>query len=330
MTLSVIGDTGRAFAPIDPSLDLFDEIERLKKERNAVIMAHYYQEPDIQDIADVLGDSLLLAREAQKVDADVIVLCGVHFMAETAKILNPEKVVVLPDLNAGCSLADSCPPEDFAAFKAQYPDHVVVSYVNTTAEIKALSDWTCTSSNAMQIVEAIPVDQPIIFAPDVNLGKYIQQQTGRNMRIWEGSCQVHETFNERRILKTVAEHPGSELIAHPECEEAVLRHATYIGSTQALLKYTQECDRTTFVVATEAGILHTMRKASPDKTFIAAAPELEDNGDVTCGCSTCPHMKLNTLEKVYLCLRDLYPSVEIGAELRQQALAPIERMLNVV
>lgn len=329
MTLSVIGSSQSAQASIDPNLDLFDEIERLKKERNAVIMAHYYQEPDIQDIADVLGDSLLLAREAQKVDADVIVLCGVHFMAETAKILNPEKTVVLPDLNAGCSLADSCPPEEFAAFKAKYPDHVVVSYVNTTAEIKALSDWTCTSSNATKIVEAIPADQPIIFAPDVNLGRYVQEQTGREMKIWEGSCMVHETFNERRILKMVAENPGSELIAHPECEETVLRHASFIGSTQALLKHTQESDKTTFIVATEAGILHTMRKASPEKTFIAAAPEFEQEGDVTCGCSTCPHMKLNTLEKVYLCLRDLSPEVEIEAPLRQKALAPIERMLGV-
>ena len=329
MTLSVIGSSQSAQASIDPNLDLFDEIERLKRERNAVIMAHYYQEPDIQDIADVLGDSLLLAREAQKVDADVIVLCGVHFMAETAKILNPEKTVVLPDLNAGCSLADSCPPEEFAAFKAKYPDHVVVSYVNTTAEIKALSDWTCTSSNATKIVEAIPADQPIIFAPDVNLGRYVQEQTGREMKIWEGSCMVHETFNERRILKMVAENPGSELIAHPECEETVLRHASFIGSTQALLKHTQESDKTTFIVATEAGILHTMRKASPEKTFIAAAPEFEQEGDVTCGCSTCPHMKLNTLEKVYLCLRDLSPEVEIEAPLRQKALAPIERMLGV-
>ena len=329
MTLSVMNQGAKSAAPIDPSLDLFDEIERLKKERNAVIMAHYYQEPDIQDIADVLGDSLLLAREAQKVDADVIVLCGVHFMAETAKILNPEKTVVLPDLEAGCSLADSCPPEEFAAFKAKYPDHVVVSYVNTTAEIKALSDWTCTSSNATKIVEAIPADQPIIFAPDVNLGRYVQEQTGREMKIWEGSCMVHETFNERRILKMVAENPGSELIAHPECEEAVLRHASYIGSTQALLKHTQESDKTTFIVATEAGILHTMRKASPGKTFIAAAPEFEEDGDVTCGCSTCPHMKLNTLEKVYLCLRDLSPEVEIAAPLRERALAPIERMLGV-
>ncbi len=330
MTLSVINPGAKSAAPIDPNLDLFDEIERLKKERNAVIMAHYYQEPDIQDIADVLGDSLLLAREAQKVDADVIVLCGVHFMAETAKILNPEKTVVLPDLDAGCSLADSCPPEEFAAFKAKYPDHVVVSYVNTTAEIKALSDWTCTSSNATKIVEAIPADQPIIFAPDVNLGRYVQEQTGREMKIWEGSCMVHETFNERRILKMVAEHAGSELIAHPECEETVLRHASFIGSTQALLKHTQKSDKTTFIVATEAGILHTMRKASPEKTFIAAAPEFEEDGDVTCGCSTCPHMKLNTLEKVYLCLRDLTPEVEIAAPLRERALAPIERMLGVV
>tara|TARA_B100001964_G_scaffold209397_1_gene242848 strand:- start:230 stop:1192 length:963 start_codon:yes stop_codon:yes gene_type:complete len=313
---------------IDPSLDLFEEIERLKRERNAVIMAHYYQEPDIQDIADVLGDSLLLAREAQKTDADVIVLCGVHFMAETAKILNPDKIVVLPDLEAGCSLADSCPPDRFEAFTQEHPDHVVVSYINTTASIKALSDWVCTSSNAAEVVQAIPEDKEIIFAPDVNLGRYVQQVTGRDMKIWQGSCIVHETFNERRIIKLLAENEGSELIAHPECEEPVLRHAHYVGSTKRLLMYAEESDCQTFIVATEAGILHTMRKACPSKIFIAAAPE-EMDADGTCGCSTCPHMKLNTLEKVYLCLRDLTPQVELQEPLRQAALAPIERMLTV-
>ena len=314
---------------IDPTLDLFEEIERLKKERNAVIMAHYYQEPDIQDIADVLGDSLLLAREAQKTDADVIVLCGVHFMAETAKILNPNKVVVLPDLEAGCSLADSCPPDEFQAFKDQYPDHTVVSYVNTTASIKALSDWICTSGNAAEVVNAIPADEKIIFGPDVNLGRWVQNLTGREMKIWQGSCMVHETFNEQRVLSLMAENPLAELIAHPECEQVVLNHAHYIGSTKRLLTYVQESDKKTFIVATEEGILHTMNKACPDKTFIPAAPAKSDPDDPSCGCSTCPYMKLNTLEKVYLCLRDLTPAIEMDEGLRSRALAPIERMLTV-
>ena len=314
---------------IDPTLDLFEEIERLKVEQNAVIMAHYYQEPDIQDIADVLGDSLLLAREAQKTDADVIVLCGVHFMAETAKILNPNKVVVLPDMEAGCSLADSCPPDKFKAFTDEYPDHTVVSYVNTTASIKALSDWICTSGNAAEVVNAIPADEKIIFGPDVNLGRWVQNLTGREMKIWQGSCQVHETFNEQRVLGLMAEHPKAELIAHPECEQVVLDHAHYIGSTKRLLNYVQESDKDTFIVATEAGILHTMKKACPDKTFMMAAPAEEDSDDPGCGCSTCPYMKLNTLEKVYLCLRDLSPAIEMDEGLRRQALAPIERMLTV-
>lgn len=314
---------------IDPTLDLFEEIERLKKERNAVIMAHYYQEPDIQDIADVLGDSLLLAREAQKTDADVIVLCGVHFMAETAKILNPNKVVVLPDLEAGCSLADSCPPDEFQAFKDQYPDHTVVSYVNTTASIKALSDWICTSGNAAEVVNAIPADEKIIFGPDVNLGRWVQNLTGREMKIWEGSCLVHETFSEQRVLSLMAENPKAEMIAHPECEQVVLNHAHYIGSTKRLLNYVQDSDKETFIVATEAGILHTMNKACPDKTFIPAAPAEIDSDDPSCGCSTCPYMKLNTLEKVYLCLRDLTPAIEMDEGLRSRALAPIERMLTV-
>ncbi len=314
---------------IDPTLDLFEEIERLKKERNAVIMAHYYQEPDIQDIADVLGDSLLLAREAQKTDADVIVLCGVHFMAETAKILNPNKTVVLPDMEAGCSLADSCPPDKFQAFKDEHPDHTVVSYVNTTASIKALSDWICTSGNAAEVVNAIPADEKIIFGPDVNLGRWVQNITGREMKIWQGSCLVHETFNEQRVLSLMAENPQAELIAHPECEQVVLDHAHYIGSTKRLLTYVQESDKSTFIVATEAGILHTMKKACPEKTFIMAAPAEEDSDDPSCGCSTCPYMKLNTLEKVYLCLRDLTPAIEMDEGLRTQALAPIERMLTV-
>jgi len=308
-------------------IDLFKAIEELKKERNAVIMAHYYQEPDIQDIADVLGDSLKLAREAQKTDADVIVLCGVHFMAETAKILNPDKIVVLPDENAGCSLADSCPTESFRAFCRKHPEHTVVSYINTTAEIKALSDWICTSSNATDVVAAIPKDKPIIFSPDVNLGRYVEQQCGRDMLIWQGSCMVHVTFKERRVLELLAQNADAEFIAHPECEPAILQHASFIGSTKAMLEYTQESPTECFIVATENGILHTMAKASPHKRFIPAAPENGD--DSTCGCSTCPFTKLNTLERVYECLRDLHPRIEMKEELRLAALKPIERMLSI-
>jgi len=314
---------------VDPSLDLFAEIEKLKKERNAVIMAHYYQEPDIQDIADFLGDSLALAREAQATDADIIVLCGVHFMAETAKILNPQKRVILPDLAAGCSLAESCPPAEFAEFKAQHPDHVVVNYVNTTAEIKALSDYVCTSTNAVKVIEAIDEDKKILFGPDVNLGRYLQKTTGRDMLLWQGSCIVHETFNERHLMKLMAENPNAELIAHPECEETVLRHASFIGSTKALLEYSKTSDVTTFIVATESGILHTMNKASPDKTFIPAAPEIAGGEGDTCGCSTCPYMKLNTLEKVYACLRDMTPEVQMPEELIEAALLPIQRMVAI-
>ena len=310
--------------------DLFAKIERLKKEKNAVILAHYYQEPDIQDIADILGDSLALARAAQTTQADVIVLCGVHFMAETAKILNPDKIVVVPDLEAGCSLADSCPPDEFAAMRAKHPDHVVVSYVNTTAAIKAQSDWVCTSGNAQAIIDAIPAEQPILFAPDVNLGRYLQQKTGRAMELWPGTCIVHETFSEQRVLQLVEENAGAELIAHPECEEPVLRHANFIGSTKKLLDYVQQSSSQTFIVATESGILHQMRKAAPGKTFIAAAPEHEEGkDDPTCGCSTCPFMKLNTLEKVYQCLHDLAPRIELDEELRLAALRPIERMVSV-
>ncbi|OGR09727.1 MAG: quinolinate synthase [Deltaproteobacteria bacterium RIFOXYB12_FULL_58_9] len=312
---------------INPSLDLFAEIERLKREQNAVILAHYYQEPDIQDIADVLGDSLALARKAQDTDADVIVLCGVHFMAETAKILNPTKKVVVPDMNAGCSLADSCKPEDLAKLKAENPKHVVVSYVNTTAAVKALSDYCCTSSNATAVVASIPKDKPIIFAPDVNLGRYVQEQTGRDMLLWQGTCVVHETFNEKYVLDLLAKNPRSELIAHPECEPPILRHAHFIGSTKKLLDYTKSSAATVFVVATESGILHAMRKGAPEKTFFEAAPSRDK--DPTCGCSTCPYMKLNTLEKVYLCLRDLKPEVVLDEQLRLAALRPIERMVAI-
>lgn len=307
--------------------DLFDAIARLKRERNAVILAHYYQEPDIQDIADTLGDSLALARAAQKTNADVIVLCGVHFMAETAKILNPAKIVVLPDALAGCSLADSCPPDRFAAFKAAHPKHTVVTYVNTSAAVKAMSDWCCTSTNAKAVIDAIPRDEPILFGPDVNLGRYLIDKTGRDLLLWPGTCVVHETFRERHVLRLLAEHPEAELIAHPECETPVLRHAHYIGSTQALLDYTRQRDVPAFVVATEEGILHTMRKASPHKQFLPAAPRESD--DTGCGCSTCPHMKRNSLEKVFLCLRDLQPRIELEESLRLRALRPIERMVSV-
>ena len=313
---------------IDPGLDLFAEINRLKEERRAVILAHYYQEPDIQDIADILGDSLALARAAQKTNAEVIVLCGVHFMAETAKILNPKKTVVLPDLEAGCSLADSCQPGPFATFRAQHPGAVVVSYVNTTAAIKAMSDYVCTSSNAVAVVNAIPKGTPVIFAPDVNLGRYVIEKTGRDMFLWQGRCEVHETFNERYLMKLTAEHPEAELIAHPECDPSVLRHAKMVGSTKALLDYTQKSPARTFIVATEQGIVHAMHKASPQKSFIMAAPE-KSGDDPSCGCSTCPHMKRNTLEKVYLCLRDLKPEIRLDETLRLQALKPIERMVAI-
>jgi quinolinate synthase len=321
-----MGLAALARAPAPPR-DLFAEIERLKRERNAVVMAHYYQEPDIQDVADVLGDSLQLAREAQKTSADVIVLAGVHFMAETAKILNPSKRVLIPEPKAGCSLADSCPPDKFAAFKAAHPGHVVVSYVNTSAAIKALSDYCCTSSNAKAVINAIPRDTPIIFGPDKNLGAWLAGETGRELVLWPGACIVHETFNERRIVKMMAEHPEAELIAHPECETPVLRHAHFIGSTKALLEYTQKRPTQTFIVATENGILHTMQKASPGKVFIPAAPV--DSRDPTCGCSTCPFMKMNTLEKVHACLANMGPEIVMDEKLRLAALLPIERMVAI-
>ncbi len=304
-------------------LDLFEEIARLKKELNAVILAHYYQEPDIQDIADFLGDSLQLAQAAKSTNADVIVFCGVHFMAETAKILNPTKQVLLPDLAAGCSLADSCPPPLFAQFKAQYPDAVVVSYINCTAEIKAMSDIICTSSNAEKIVRSIPESQRIIFAPDKNLGAYLQQKTGREMILWQGSCLVHETFSERKLIALKTRHPNAVVIAHPECEAQVLAHAAFIGSTKALLEFTIQSPHTEFIVATEAGIIHEMQKRSPHKTFIAAPPNEEKH----CACNECPYMKLNTLEKVYLAMKHRAPEITMSEELRVRALKPIERML---
>lgn len=302
-------------------LDLFAAIEDLKTELNAVILAHYYQNPDIQDLADFIGDSLQLARAAAQTNADVIVFAGVHFMAETAKILNPGKLVLLPDLNAGCSLADSCPPDQFAAFKAAHPDHLVISYINCSAEIKAMSDIICTSSNAVKIVEQIPKQQPIIFAPDRNLGRYVMEQTGRDMLLWQGSCIVHETFSEKKIVELKTTHPQAEAIAHPECETSVLRHASYIGSTAALLKYCQNSRSQEFIVATEPGIIHQMQKLAPDKHFIPAPPQNN------CNCNECPFMRLNTLEKLYLAMQNRTPEITMSEQIRVAALQPMERML---
>ena len=308
---------------LDPSLDLFAEIEKMKKEKNAVVLAHYYQEPDIQDIADYIGDSLGLAQQAAKTDADMIVFCGVHFMSETAKILNPSKKVILPDLNAGCSLSDSCPPPLFKAFKEKHPDHLVISYINCSAGIKALSDIICTSSNAKLIVESLPMDQKIIFAPDKNLGAYINKTTGRNMVLWNGACMVHEIFSREKLTKLKLRHPDAKVIAHPECEEAVLELADFIGSTTQLLKYSETNKANSFIVATEAGILHQMQINSPNKTFIPAPP------DNACACNDCPHMKRNTLEKVYLAMKYERPEILMNEALRIAAKKPIDRMLEL-
>ena len=308
---------------VDPSLDLFEEIAKLKKEKNAVLLAHYYQEPDIQDIADYIGDSLGLAQAAEKTKADMILFAGVHFMAETAKILNPTKKVLLPDLNAGCSLSDSCPPPLFQKFKEAHPDHLVISYVNCSAGIKALSDIICTSSNAQQIVDSLPADQKIIFAPDRNLGAYINKTSGRDMLLWNGACMVHELFSMQKITKLKERHPHAKVIAHPECEEPVLRLADFIGSTTQLLKYTETDEAGTFIVVTETGILHQMQQRSPRKTFIPAPP------DNHCACNDCPHMKLNTLEKVYLALKYEQPEITMDENLRVAAKKPIDRMLEL-
>jgi len=308
---------------IDPSLDLESEIQRLKKERNAVLLAHYYQEPDIQDLADFIGDSLQLAQAAKKTDADVIVFCGVHFMAETAKILNPDKIVVLPDLKAGCSLADACPADRFRKWQARYPGSVTISYINCSAEVKAASDIICTSSNAVKIVQSVPEGTQILFAPDRNLGRYVAEQTGREMVMWQGVCIVHETFSERKLVGLKERHPKAVVLAHPECEQPVLAHADFIGSTSALLKHASENPATEFIVATEPGIIHQMERAEPNKTFIPAPPE------GNCACNECPFMRLNTLEKLYLCLRDLTPRLELPEELCVAARKPIERMLSL-
>ncbi len=309
--------------PVDAALDLFEEISKLKKEKNAIILAHYYQDSDIQDIADYIGDSLGLAQQAEKTTADMIVFAGVHFMAETAKLLNPTKKVVIPDLNAGCSLADSCPPLAFKAFKEQHPNHIVISYINCTAEIKALSDIICTSSNAIKIVESVPLDKEIIFAPDKNLGRYIEKKTGRKMVLWDGSCMVHEIFSQKKIVELKNRYPNAKVIAHPECEEPVLALADFIGSTTGLLNYAVKSDNQEFIVVTESGILHQMQKASPNKIFIPAPPTNN------CACNDCPYMKLNTMEKIYLCMNYEIPEVIIKDELMQPALLPLKRMLEI-
>ena len=308
---------------INPEMDLFAEIERLKKEKNAIILAHYYQEPDIQDVADFIGDSLGLAQAAEKTAADIIVFAGVHFMAETAKILNPSKKVLLPDLKAGCSLSDSAPPALFKVFKDKHPQHLVITYINCSAGMKALSDIICTSSNAQKIIESLPADQSIIFAPDRNLGAYINKQTGRNMLLWNGACMVHEIFSLEKITKLKIRHPKAKVIAHPECEAPVLAIADYIGSTTGLLKFTQKDNAQEYIVVTETGILHQMQKNSPGKTFIPAPP------NNSCACNDCPHMKLNTLEKLYLCMEYELPEILMDEELRLQAKKPIDRMLEI-
>lgn len=303
--------------------DLFAKIARLKKERNAVILAHYYQEPDIQDVADFIGDSLQLSQQAATTKADVIVFAGVHFMAETAKILNPNRIVLLPDLEAGCSLADSCPAEQFREFKKKHPNHEVVSYINCTAAVKAESDYICTSSNAVKIVNAIPKDKKIIFAPDKNLGAYVMKQTGREMVLWNSACVVHETFSEKKLIQLKSVYPQAKVIAHPECEPPVLRHADFIGSTKALLDYAVKSEAREFIVVTESGILHQMRKAAPHKTFIPSPP------NANCACNECPYMRRNTLEKVARCLETLEPRIEVEPAVREAALRPIQRMLEL-
>lgn len=316
-----LAENGWLDLPVDPTLDLVEEIQRLKKEKNAVILAHYYQTGDIQDVADYIGDSLGLSQQAAKTDAAIILFAGVHFMAETAKILSPQKKVLLPDLLAGCSLADSTPADLFSRFKADHPDHLVITYINCSAEIKALSDIICTSSNAVQIVESLPDDQKIIFAPDKNLGAYIQKLTGRPMVLWNGSCQVHEIFSLEKISQLRLDHPEAAFIAHPECEAEILEMADFIGSTSALLKFAVESKHDSFIVATETGILHQMQKAAPHKTFIPAPPNNH------CACNDCPYMKRNTLEKVYLALKYEQPEILMEENLRLAARKPIDRML---
>lgn len=305
-------------------LDLLEEINRLRKERNAVILAHYYQKPEIQDLADFVGDSLELSRKAAATDADVIVFSGVRFMAETAKILSPDKIVVLPDMDAGCSLEDSCPPDQFKAFREAHPDHIALTYINCSTEVKALSDVIVTSSSAEKILAQIPEDQPIIFGPDKNLGGYLARKTGRDMLLWPGVCIVHEAFSETELLKLKVEHPDAPIAAHPECPPYILDHADYVGSTSGILDYAKKMEGDTLIVATEPHIIHQMEKAVPEKTFIGAP-----GADGNCNCNICPYMALNTLEKIYLCLRDLEPRIEIEEGLRLEAKKSLDRMLEM-
>ena len=309
---------------VDPTLDLFKEIDRLRQEMNAVILAHFYQEPDVQDIADFIGDSLALSQRAAETEADVIVFAGVHFMAETAKILNPSKQVLLPDLEAGCSLADGCPPDEFAAFLENYPDHKVVSYINCSAATKAMSDVICTSSNAVKIVASFPKDQPVVFAPDKYLGDWVSRSLGREMVLWPGSCEVHEMFNEKKLVELKIEHPEAVVSAHPECPEAVLQHADHIGSTSSMLAFAGKTPAREIIVVTEPGIIHQMQKDNPDKVFIPAP-----GNDETCNCNECPYMKKNTLEKLYLCMRDRTPEITVDPATAEASLAPINRMLEL-
>lgn len=303
---------------------LAEKILLLKKDLNAVILAHYYQEPEIQDIADFVGDSLELARKAKSTTADVIVFAGVHFMAETAKILNPEKVVLLPDLDAGCSLASSCPADEFKSFREKNPEHLAITYINCTADVKALSDIICTSSSAEKIINQIPLDKAILFSPDKNLGRYLIKKTGREMLLWNGSCHVHESFNEQKIIDLRLKYPDAKLISHPECEDPILMFSNFIGSTSKLLQFVQEDSAKQYIVATEAGIIHQMKKAAPEKDYIPAPPN-----DDACSCNECPYMKMNTLEKLYFCMKNQYPQIIMDEELRQKALIPIERMLEM-
>ena len=309
---------------VDPTLDLFAEIDRLRREMNAVILAHFYQEPDIQDIADFIGDSLALSQRAAETEADVIIFAGVHFMAETAKILNPGKQVLLPDLSAGCSLADGCPPDAFAAFLARHPGHKVISYINCSAATKAMSDVICTSSNAVRIVDSFPADQPIVFAPDKYLGDWVSRSLGRPLVLWPGSCEVHEMFNEKKLVELKIAHPEAKVAAHPECPRAVLQHADHIGSTSSILAFARTTPARQVIVVTEPGIIHQMRKENPGKEFIPAP-----GNDETCNCNECPYMKKNTLEKLYLCMRDRTPEITVEAAVARAALGPINRMLEL-
>ncbi len=314
--------TDQIIPDLDPNLDLAEAINKLRKEMNAIILAHYYQESEIQDIADFVGDSLALSQKAAETDAEVIVFAGVHFMAETAKILNPDKLVLLPDLEAGCSLADGCPPDEFREFLSKYPDHKVISYINCSAETKAMSDIICTSGNAVKIVASLPADQPIVFAPDRYLGAWVSQSLKRDLVLWDGSCEVHEKFSEQRLVDLKAEYPNAKVSAHPECPAGVLQHADHIGSTASILNFAKETTASQIIVVTEPGILHQMQKDNPDKELIPA-PGIDE----TCNCNECPYMKLNTLEKLYLCMRDQFPEIKVDRQLAAKALAPIEKML---